>query len=108
MSTQKESIKVSIMQREFTVACSEEESQSVIEAAAYLDRQMRAVSGGAQVLGIDRCAIMAGLNISHELLELRKSADNGEQMNARLESLNRRIEEVVGDAEQARVGGENK
>ena len=100
MSTQKESIKVSIMQREFTVACSEEESQSVVEAAAYLDRQMRAVSGGAQVLGIDRCAIMAGLNISNELLELRKSMEDGEQMSTRLENLNQQIDEVVTNIRQ--------
>lgn len=95
MSTQKESVKVSIMQREFTVACTEQESQGVVEAAAYLDRQMRTVSGGAQVLGIDRCAIMAGLNISHELLELRKSVEDGEQMNSRLESLNQEIDDVI-------------
>ncbi len=100
MSGQKENVKVSIMQREFTVACTEQESQGVVEAAAYLDRQMRAVSGGTQVLGIDRCAIMAGLNISHELLELRKSVEDGEQMNSRLESLNQQIDEVVTNIRQ--------
>ncbi len=100
MATQKESVKVSIMQREFTVACTEEESQGVVEAAAYLDRQMRAVSGGAQVLGIDRCAIMAGLNISNELLELRKSMEDGEQMSSRLENLNQQIDEVVTNIRQ--------
>lgn len=89
------------MQREFTVACAEGESQSVVEAAAYLDKQMRAVSGGAKVLGIDRCAIMAGLNISHELLALRKSMEDGEQMNARLEDLHRRVEEAVAHNQQA-------
>ena len=72
----KEGVKVSIMQREFTVACSREERQSVVEAAAYLDKQMRAVAKGTQVLGVDRCAIMAGLNISHELLQLQKRTIN--------------------------------
>ena len=101
MSTQKESVKVSIMQREFTVACTTEESQGVVEAAAYLDRQMRKVSGGAQVLSIDRCAIMAGLNISHELLELRKSVEHGKQMSSRIENLNQQIDEVVTNFKQA-------
>ncbi len=89
------------MQREFTVACTTEESQSVVEAAAYLDRQMRKVSGGAQVLGIDRCAIMAGLNISHELLELRKSVADGKQMSSRIDSLNQQIDEVVTNIQQS-------
>ena len=100
MSAAKESIKVSIMQREFTVACSEQESHGVVEAAAYLDRQMREVSGGAQVLGIDRCAIMAGLNISHELLELRKSVEDSERMSARLENLKQQIDEAVTNIQQ--------
>ena len=100
MSTQKESVKVSIMQREFTVACTEEERQGVVEAAAYLDKQMRTVSGGAKVLGIDRCAIMAGLNISHELLTLRKSVEDSEQMSARLESLHQQIDDAVTNIQQ--------
>ncbi|MDD9823077.1 MAG: cell division protein ZapA [Gammaproteobacteria bacterium] len=93
--SEKQSVKVSIMQREFTVACSPEESRGVVEAAAYLDRQMRAVSKGAQVLSIDRCAIMAGLNISHELLTLRESLDDNEQLNARLERLHTQVDQAV-------------
>ncbi len=95
MSVAKESVKVSIMQREFTVACSREESRGVVEAAAYLDRKMRAVSKGAQVLSIDRCAVMAGLNISHELLALRQLLHDNEQVNSRLEGLRRRVDQAV-------------
>ena len=90
-----ENVKVSIMQREFTVACTAEERQGVVEAAAYFDKQMRASSQGTQALGADSCAIMAGLNISHELLTLRKSASDSEQINSRLENLHRQVDEVV-------------
>lgn len=100
MSAEKASVKVSIMQREFTVACSREESRSVVEAAAYLDRKMHAVSKGAQVLSIDRCAVMAGLNISHELLALRQSLHDNEIINSRLESLHRRVDQAVAGIRQ--------
>ena len=93
--TPKEGVKVSIMQREFTIACSKDENQSVVEAAAYLDKQMRTVTKGAQVLGVDRCAIMAGLNISHELLELRKSVGDDEQITSRLQCLHEQIDKAV-------------
>ena len=93
--TPKKGVKVSIMQREFTIACGKDENQSVVEAAAYLDKQMRTVTKGAQVLGVDRCAIMAGLNISHELLELRKTIGDDEQINSRLQSLHEQIDKAV-------------
>jgi len=83
------------MQREFTVACGEEESCAVVEAAAHLDRKMRAVSKGAQVLSMERCAVMAGLNISHELLALRQSLHDNEQINSRLQRLQRRVDQAV-------------
>lgn len=95
MSDDKQSVKVSIMQREFTVACTAAERRGVVEAAAYLDQQMRAASKGAQVLGIDRCAIMAGLNISHELLALRASIDDNAELDARLQRLHAQVEQAV-------------
>lgn len=100
MNDDKQSVKVSIMQREFTVACTAAERRGVVEAAAYLDRQMRAVSKGAQVLGIDRCAIMAGLNISHELLALRESIDDNAELDARLQRLHTQVEQAVAGMRQ--------
>ena len=83
------------MQREFTVACKDEETEGLVEAAAYLDKQMKAISEGGQVLGIDRCAIMAGLNISHSFLQLQKMVDKQELEKSRLESLHDQISKCV-------------
>jgi len=102
MSADKQRVKVSIMQREFTVACSAAERAGVVEAAAYLDQQMRAASKGAQALGIDRCAIMAGLNISHELLALRATLADNKELDARLQRLHQQIDQAVTDIERAK------
>ena len=91
----KKSVKVSIMQREFTVACPEEETEELVEAAAYLDKQMRTISDGGQVLGIDRCAIMAGLNITHSLLQLQKTVEQNEDATERLKNLHAQVEKFV-------------
>lgn len=104
MSADQQRVKVSIMQREFTVACSAAERRGVVEAAAYLDQQMRAVSKGAQVLGIDRCAIMAGLNISHELLALRASLADNEQLDARLERLHTQVDQALAGMQNKPAG----
>lgn len=98
---QKQSVKVSIMQREFTVACSEDETEGLIEAAAYLDRQMREITEGSQILGLDRCAIMAGLNITHSLLQLEKKAGIQENVDSRLQVLHDRVDQAVASVQQA-------
>ena len=97
---QKKSVKVSIMQREFTVACTEDERQELIEAAAYLDKQMRTIAKGSQILGMDRCAIMAGLNISHELLQMRKQNNEDSRINSRLQNLHDKVDKVMENIQQ--------
>ncbi len=99
MSTANESVQVRIMQHTFSVVCSKEERRGVLAAAAYLDQQMRTVATGAEVLGIDRCAIMAGLNISHELLAVRDAARDQAQIHARLKTLHQQVDEAVTNAQ---------
>lgn len=103
MTTKQDGVKVSIMHREFTVACNDEESQGLVEAAAYLDKQMKHIAKGGQVLGMDRCAIMAALNITHELLELKKNMGQGDSVAGRLEQLNDQIDKVVADIQQVAI-----
>ncbi len=84
------------MQREFTVICTDQsEVEGLLEAAAYLDKQIRAIAGKGRVMGQDRCAVMAGLNISHELLQLQKTIDARYTDNTYLDSLCERVERVV-------------
>ena len=90
------SVKVNIMQREFTVVCTDEsEIEGLIEAAAYLDKQIRSIAGKRQIMGQDRCAVMAGLNISYEFLQLQKTVDSQYTDNARLDALRERIDKAV-------------
>ena len=97
----KKNIKVSIMQREFTIACEEDETEGLIEAAAYLDKQMRTISEGSQVLGMDRCAVIAGLNITHLLLQLQKQVGTHEDMGTRLQQLHDQVDKAVSNIDQS-------
>lgn len=62
------SLDVAIMGREFRVACPEEEKESLLQAVSYLDRKMREVRETGKVIGLERIAIMAALNITHDYL----------------------------------------
>lgn len=57
-----------IMGREFRVACPAHEENALIQAAAHLDARMQEIRDSGKVLGIDKIAIMAALNIAHEYM----------------------------------------
>lgn len=73
------SLDVAIMGREFRVSCPENERRSLLDAASYLDKKMREIRDAGKVIGIERIAIMAALNIAHDYLSIRPDdTDSGE------------------------------
>jgi cell division protein ZapA len=72
MSTQtKGGLDVNIMGREFRIACQEDEQKELLKAIEYLNTKMREIRDAGKVLGVERIAIMAALNITHEFLSSR-------------------------------------
>jgi cell division protein ZapA len=62
---------VNIMGREFRIACSEEEQKDLLKAIEYLNNKRREIRDAGKVIGVERIAIMAALNIAHEFLSTR-------------------------------------
>ena len=62
------SLQVTIMGREFRVACPDEEQAGLLEAVDYLNKKMLEIRDAGKVIGLERIAIMAALNIAHEYL----------------------------------------
>jgi cell division protein ZapA len=62
---------VSILGREYKVACRESERDELLQAVQYLDRRMRDIRDSGKIAGAERIAVMAALNIAHELLRAR-------------------------------------
>ena len=69
-------VAVNILDREFLIGCTAEERAGLIAAAGYLDGKMREVRGSSRTQGLDRIAVMAALNIAHELLQARQNNDS--------------------------------
>ncbi len=76
------SVEVTIMGRSFKVPCAPEEEPALMAALNYLNNKMREIRDNGKVVGTERIAMMAGLNIAHELL----SRGGGDQT-ARLKKL---------------------
>ena len=71
MSKEARGLDVNIMGREFRVACTEEERRDLLKAVDYLNSKMREIRDTGKVIGVERIAIMAALNVAHEYLSTR-------------------------------------
>jgi cell division protein ZapA len=71
MSKEAGGLEVNVMGREFRVSCTEEERRDLLKAVDYLNAKMREIRDTGKVIGVERIAIMAALNITHEYLSTR-------------------------------------
>ncbi|MDH5648771.1 MAG: cell division protein ZapA [Gammaproteobacteria bacterium] len=91
-----EGVNIKILGKEFMVACPPSEQQSLSEAANYLDGKMRAIQKSGKVIDAERCAIMAALNITNDLLQIqRNSGDVPKELGKKLRFLQSKIEAAL-------------
>jgi cell division protein ZapA len=61
-------VAINLMGREFRVSCREGEEASLLASVEYVNRKMREIRDNGKVVGNERIALMAALNIAHEFL----------------------------------------
>lgn len=100
MSAESKGVDISVMGRKFRVACAENEQKELLDAVAYLDQKMREIRDQGKVVGLERIAIMAGLNVTYELLTLRL-ADGFDiaEFKRRMAHMQATLEQAISDQE---------
>jgi cell division protein ZapA len=98
-------VAVEILDKEYQVACPPDQEGALLAAARHLDQSMRDIRASGKVIGLERVAIMAALNLSHELLALRDgkpgaSLDDHEE---RIEAVNSRLDEALYQLRQLEI-----
>ncbi|MFM9834561.1 MAG: cell division protein ZapA [Methylophilaceae bacterium] len=88
-------IDVVIMGREFTVSCTDEERQGLLDAVDYLDKKMRDIRDSGKIVGIERIAIMAALNLSHEVLNTKTGDIDIGDYKRRINAMQSLIDEAI-------------
>ena len=84
---------VHILDKEYRVACEQGEEDALRSSARYLDQKMREIRNRGKVIGSDRIAVMAALNIAHELLEQQGHENSGSQaISRRLQMMQEKID----------------
>lgn len=96
MSEMNPPIKVQILGKEYPISCPEDQQHELLIAARYLDDKMRQIRGAGRVIGTERIAVMAALNIAHELLQAQQQNKLlSQDLRDRFSSLHERLDEAL-------------
>jgi cell division protein ZapA len=98
MSNNTKTLEIKLLDRELRVACPEEERGELLEAVAYLDKRMREIRDAGKIASVERIALMAALNITHELLGMKvgRGIDLAD-FKRRMNSMEAAIDEALAD-----------
>jgi len=97
MNAEPKGLQINVMGREFRVACPENEQKGLLEAVDYLNRKMTEIRDHGKIIGIERIAIMAALNIAHELLTTRVGGFDLAELKRRMNSMETVLDQAMVD-----------
>jgi cell division protein ZapA len=92
---------IQILDKEYLIACPDEERDDLLVAANYLNARLREIRDGGKVLGIERIAVMAALNMANDLLKLRSRDQRlNTEVGGRVKHLRERAEKALARGQQ--------
>jgi cell division protein ZapA len=94
-------VSVRILEKEYQVACLPEERSELLDSAEFLNAKMREIRDNGNIVGLDRIAVMAALNLSHELLKLRnRDIEEHNETGRKVRQLRERVESALQKGQQ--------
>ena len=103
--TRTPTVSVEILDKQYQVACQPDQELELIAAAKKLDQQMRDIRATGKVIGLERVAIMAALNLSHEVINLQegKSPQNLSGHEDRIADINSQLDDALYQLRQLEI-----
>ena len=90
-----EPVNVRILDREYTVGCEPDERDDLLAAAKLLDAKMREIRGTNRMAALDRVAVLAALNLAHELQTARSDGSRRDrEMSRTVDAMQRRLDDL--------------
>ena len=90
-----ESLTIKILEKEYRVACPAEEKENLLASANMLNEKLNEIKQKGSVIGTERIAVMAALNMSHELLNGHALVEEHAELNDRIDSLSEKIDNTM-------------
>jgi len=91
------SLKICILDKEYQVNCAPEERQALEYSAQLLNEKMEEIRRGSHIIGLERIAVMAALNLTHDLIRTEDSVKQNNQASGLLSSMDSKLNSVLAD-----------
>jgi cell division protein ZapA len=102
--TNAQPINISILDKDYKVACPPGEQSALLESARFLDHKMREVRDSGNIIGSERIAVITALNMANDLLRTSNlDKDVGAELPPRLKDLESKISRVLEQARQLEI-----
>lgn len=88
-------VTIRVLEKDYQVACPENERDALLDSARLLDEKMREIRDSRKMVGADRVAVMAALNIAHDLLQCQSGKGDENNGQAKLRSLQAKVEAAI-------------
>ncbi len=94
-------VSVRILDKEYQILCPADERTDLLDSAEMLNEKMREIQNAGRVIGLDRIAVMAALNMANDLIRAQaRDRELDGDVSSRLKSISDRVESVLGSAQQ--------
>jgi cell division protein ZapA len=93
-------VSVRILEKEYQVACLPEERSELLDSAEFLNGKMRDIRDAGNIVGLDRIAVMAALNLAHELLKRNRTESTDSDVSERVRQMRERVESALSRGQQ--------
>jgi cell division protein ZapA len=100
MAEAQKTVEVSLLGRTYRVACADGEHEALMQAVAYLDAKMNEIRKAGKVMGAERIAVMAALNVAHELLSVKLGGLDVGQAKRRLTAIESQLDAAIAKQEK--------
>ncbi|HEC15355.1 MAG TPA: cell division protein ZapA [Sedimenticola sp.] len=101
MKQESSSVTVHILDKDYRIACDAGEREALLNSVRFLDAKMREIRDNGKVIGTDRIAVMAALNLAHELLGQKTQKETSAQSaGKRIRMLQEKIEVALNATNQ--------
>jgi cell division protein ZapA len=102
--TDSQPISISILDKDYKVACPAGEQSALLESAKFLDGKMREMRDSGTIMGSERIAVITALNMANDLLNSSNvDKEIGEELSPRLKTLENKISRVLEQARQLEI-----